>query len=146
MLALFDLRHWSQPFFGPVARPKERRYQHRMLSRAKSGLGCELCTPAETKATFATKLWGREQELPAQARMTALLHNELRSMRLAISRRIDRALNFSVLWIGGYGAESALCGNNHWHSARAVSLSVAAEVVIRNWEAVIIRSRRSLGM
>jgi hypothetical protein len=26
--------------------------------------------------------------------------NELRSMRLAISRRIDRALNFSALWIG----------------------------------------------
>ena len=32
-------------------------------------------------------------------------HIELRSMRLAISRRIDRALNFSALWIGCTGIE-----------------------------------------
>ncbi len=33
--------------------------------------------------------------------------NELRSMRQAISRRIDRALNFSALWIGGIGIEGS---------------------------------------
>jgi hypothetical protein len=31
--------------------------------------------------------------------------NELRSMRQAISGRIDRALNFSALWIGCTGIE-----------------------------------------
>ena len=36
----------------------------------------------------------------------SVTHNELRSMRLAISRRIDRALNFSASWIGCNSAES----------------------------------------
>jgi hypothetical protein len=53
-------------------------------------------------------------------------------MRLAISRRIDRALNFSALWIGGHEAETALYGFNHEHSAAVVSLPVAPEVVTRN--------------
>ncbi len=34
------------------------------------------------------------------------MFNELRSMRRAISRRIDRALNFSASWIGRKSAES----------------------------------------
>ena len=42
-------------------------------------------------------------EFPVTNRLVA---NELRSMRLAISRRIDRALNFSASWIGCNSAES----------------------------------------
>jgi hypothetical protein len=53
-------------------------------------------------------------------------------MRRAISRRRDRALNFSALWIGGHEAESAPYGINHEHSAAVVSLPVAKEVVTRN--------------
>ena len=44
--------------------------------------------------------WSRRIDKFA-GRRRRLSGNELRSMRLAISRRIDRALNFSALWIGG---------------------------------------------
>ncbi len=43
--------------------------------------------------------------------------NELRSMRLAISRRIDRALNFSASW-----EWAQVCGINRGHSAGRLSL------------------------
>lgn len=60
-------------------------------------------------------------------------------MRLATSRRIECALNFSTLWIGGHAAESALCGNNHEHSAADRSLPEATEVVTRNLGARVVR-------
>lgn len=62
--------------------------------------------------------------------------NELRSIRLEISRRMDRALNFSALWIGFMEIEGgALCRINHRHSAAGRSLPVVAEVVTRNLHA-----------
>ncbi len=70
--------------------------------------------------------------LPAAVRRH--LTNELRTMRLAISRRIDRALTFSALliWVqGGWLCQSALRRINHEHSADAGSLPAVAGVVTR---------------
>jgi hypothetical protein len=54
-------------------------------------------------------------------------------MRLAISRRIDRALNFPALCdLAAWGSMGALCGINHGHSVVAKSLPAAVEVVTRN--------------
>ena len=53
-------------------------------------------------------------------------------MHLAISRRIDRALNFAAfVYLAAWRSREALCGINHRHSADAKSLPAAAEVVTR---------------
>ncbi len=54
-------------------------------------------------------------------------------MHLAINRRIDRALNFSALWIGCNGLVMVIgpVGVNYEHSAVAGILPEVPEVVTR---------------
>ncbi len=58
--------------------------------------------------------------------------NELRSMRQAISGRIDRALNFSALWIGGMCLWVEPYEQSITH-ARQVSTVPVAAVVVTVW-------------